>query len=85
MQTYLKPHQRLTFVVLVWRRPGGLTSDNRQFHVFDLQPHEEEVDAADNDILEVVLGFGVFEFNVQAVLDTDIHLDDTVGLWRHTV
>lgn len=53
--------------------------------MLDLEAHEKEIDAAYNDILQVVLVFGVFKFDVQTILDTDIHLDRTVGLRRQSV
>lgn len=53
--------------------------------MLDLEPHEQEVDSANNHILEVVLGFGVFELNMQAVLNSNVHLDRAVGLWRHAI
>jgi hypothetical protein len=53
--------------------------------VLDLQTDQQKVDAADNDIFQVVFALAVLELNVQAVLNTDIHLDDAVGLRRHAV
>lgn len=53
--------------------------------MLDLESHEQEIDAANNHILEMVLGFGVFEFDMQAVLDADVHLDRAVILGWHTV
>jgi len=53
--------------------------------MLDLEPHQQEVDPTDNHVLEVILGFGVFEFDVQAVFDSDIHLDGAVGLRWHAV
>lgn len=53
--------------------------------MFDLQPHKQEVYPANNDVLEMVLGLGVLELDVQAVLDTDVHLDRAVSLRRQAV
>lgn len=53
--------------------------------MLNLESHEQEIDAAYNHVLEVVLGLRVFEFDMQAVFDSDIHLDRAVGLWRHAV
>lgn len=53
--------------------------------MLDLEPHEQEIDTANNHILEMILGFGVFEFDMQAVLDTDVHLDGAVILRWHAV
>lgn len=83
--THLEAHQRLTLVVLVWRRPGGLPPDDAKLHVFDLQPDQQEVDPPDYDVLQVVLALGVFELDVQAVLNTDVHLDAAVHLGRDAV
>jgi hypothetical protein len=82
---YLEAHECFALVVLIWRYTGGLAADDTKFHVLDLQTDEQKVDAADNDILQVVFALAVFEFNVQAVLDTDVHLDDAVGLRGHAV
>ena len=30
-----------------------------------------------------LLGFVVFEFDVQTILDADLHLDRVVAIWRH--
>lgn len=48
--------------------------------MLDLEADEEEVDAADDDVLEVVLALAVLELDVEAVLDADVHLDGAVGL-----
>lgn len=82
---YLESHKCLALVVLVRRHARGFATDNAQFHVLDLQPHEQEVDPADNDVLQMILALAVFEFDVQAVLNADVHLDDTVGLRGHAV
>lgn len=83
--TYLEPHKRLTLVVLIRRDTGRLSPDDAEFHVLDLQSDQQEVDPADNDVLEMVLALAVFELYVQTILDTNIHLDDAVGLGRHAV
>lgn len=44
----------LGLVVLVRRGPGGLPTYDGEFHVLDLDPDEEEVDLADDDVFEVV-------------------------------
>lgn len=53
--------------------------------MLNLKAHEQEVDPTNNHILEVVLGFGVLKLNMQAVLDSNVHLDRAVGLWRHAI
>lgn len=53
--------------------------------MLNLQSDEQEINAADNDILEVVFALAVLEFNVQTVLDTDIHLNAAVHLGRDAV
>lgn len=83
--TYLKANQRLTLVILIWRRSGRLPPNDRQLHMFDLKPHEQEINSTNNHILEMIFGFGVFEFDMQAVLDTNIHLDRAVVFWGHAV
>ena len=82
---YLEAHQRLALIVLIRRYTSGLATDDTKFHVLDLQTDQQEVNAADNDILQVVFALAVLEFNVQAVLDTNVHLDDAVGLRWHAV
>lgn len=83
--TYLEANQGFTFIILVGRGAGCFASDDGELHVLDLEAYEKEIDAAYNDILQVVLVFGVFKFDVQTILDTDIHLDRTVGLRRQSV
>lgn len=83
--TDLKAHQRLALVVLIGGRTGRLPSYDAQLHVLDLEPHEQEVDPAHYDILEVVLALGVLELDVQTVLDADVHLDGAVHLGRDAV
>ena len=34
---------------------------------------------------EDVLGFVVFEFDVQAIFDTDFHLDGIIAVGRHSI
>lgn len=53
--------------------------------MFDLQPHEEKIDTSHDDIFQVILGFGVFKLNMQAVFDTDIHLDWVVRFRGHAI
>lgn len=53
--------------------------------MLDLQPHEQEIDTPDDDIFEMVLGLGIFKLDMQAVFDTDIHLDRAVVLRRHAI
>lgn len=48
--------------------------------MLDLESDEQKVDAADNDVLEVVFALAVLELDVQTVLDTDVHLDAAVHL-----
>ena len=83
--TYFEPDQGLAFVILVWCGARGLAADNAQLHVLDFEADEEEVDAADNDVLEVVLALGVLKLDVQAVLNADVHLDAVVRVGRDAV
>ena len=45
---------RLALVVLVRWRACCFAPDDRQLHVLDLDAHEEEVNLANDDVLEVV-------------------------------
>ena len=40
----------------VWPRPRRLPLDDGDLHVLDLDPDQEEVDLADDDVLKVVSG-----------------------------
>jgi len=42
---------RLTLVVLIRRRAGGLAADDREFHVLDFDAHEQEIDLPDYHVL----------------------------------
>ena len=53
--------------------------------MLDLEAHKQEVDAADNDVLEVVFALAIFELNVQAIFNADVHLDAAVHLGRDAV
>lgn len=83
--TYLESYQGLALVILIWRRPGCLPSNDGQLHMLNLEPDQQEIDPAHNHVLEVVLGFGVLELDMKAVFDAHVHLDGTVGLRRHAV
>lgn len=48
--------------------------------MLNLEPDQQEVDASNNDVLEVVLALAVLELDVQAVLDANVHLDAAVHL-----
>lgn len=47
------------FVVLVWWCACRFSTDNREFHVFDLDSDQEEVDFAYYNIFEVVSEFNM--------------------------
>lgn len=53
--------------------------------MLDLQPHQQKIDTPDDDVLEMVLGLGILKLNMQAVFDTDIHLDRAIVLGRHAI
>ena len=69
--------------------------------MFDLDAYQQEVDLADDDVLEVIPAFAlamnratppchvlrlvVLELDMQAVLDTDFHLDRVVAVGWHPV
>ena len=50
----LKLGDSLALVVLVRGRPSCLSADDGQLHVLDLDAYEQEVDLADNDVLQMV-------------------------------
>ena len=64
----------------VWSAPSRLSLDDRNLHVFDLDAHQQEVDLADDHVLQVVLRLVVFELDVEALLDPHFHLDWVVHL-----
>ncbi len=80
-----KRTEGLALVVLVGGGARGLAADDAELHMLDLEAHEQEVDAADDNVLEVVLALAVLELDVQAVLDADVHLDAAVHLGRDAV
>lgn len=69
--------------------------------MLDLDSNQQEVYLANDNIFEMVpsacsektaelksahsLGFVVLKLDMQAVLDSDLHLDRVVAVWRHTV
>lgn len=53
--------------------------------MLDLQPYKQEIDTPDDNILEVVFRLGVLKLDMQTILDTDIHLNRAVVLWRHAI
>jgi len=72
-----------TFVVLVWPGAGGLAFDNNDFHVFDFDAHQKEINFTNHYVLQVVFGFVVFEFDVKAVLNADFHFDGIIDFRLH--
>lgn len=56
-------------------RPEALLADDAQLHRFDLDLHLVEEHPAHYTVLQVVLGFGVLELDVQAVIDPHLQLD----------
>ena len=79
-ESYFETDQRFALVVLVWCGPCRLPPDDAQLHVLNLETDEQEVDATDDDVLEVVLALAVLELYVQAVLDADVHLNAAIHL-----
>ena len=71
---------RLVLVESLRATPCRLSLDDRDLHVLDLDPHQQEVDLANDHVLQVVLRLVVFELNVQAFLDPHFHLDWVVHL-----
>ena len=68
----------LRVVVHLRARARGLAADDRELHVLDLDADEQEVDLADDDVVQVVLRLVVLELDVEALLDADLHLDRRV-------
>ena len=81
----LKPDERLTLIILIRTDARRLAADDAQLHMLDLQADEQEIDAPDNHIFQMVLALAVLELDVQAVLDADVHLDAAVRLGRDPV
>ena len=81
----LKPHQRLTLIILIRRRPRRLPPNNTQLHMLNLQPHQQKVNPPHNHILKMVLALTILELDMQAILNADIHLDAALRLRRHLV
>ena len=57
-----------------------LATYDRELHVLDLDPYEEEVDLPQDDVPEVVAPLLVLELNVETVLDPHLHFDGLVDL-----
>lgn len=53
--------------------------------MLNLQANQQEVYPPHNHIFQVVLGLGILEFNMQAVLNAHVHLDGAVGFRRDAV
>lgn len=53
--------------------------------MLDLQPHEQEINATNDNVLQMILGLGVLELYMQTILNSNIHLDRTIGLGRHSI
>lgn len=68
-------HEVLRLVVCAGSHACCLPSNDRQLHVLDLDSDQEEVNFAQNHVLQVVLLLVEFKLDVQAVLNTDLHLD----------
>ena len=52
----------------------GFLADQSDLHALDLYLDEVEVDPSHDDVSQMVKGFVVLEINVQAILNTDLHL-----------
>lgn len=83
--TYLEPHQRLALIILVRRDASRLSPYNRQLHMLNLQPNQQEIYPPHNNILQMILRLGILKLDMQTILNPDIHLDRTVRLRRHPV
>ena len=70
--------------VLCHPLPCLLALDNRKLHVLNFDAHQQEVNLADDNIVQVVLGLVVLELNVEAILDAHFHFDAVVDLWHNT-
>ena len=82
---YLKPDQRFALIILVWSHSRRLSSYDAQFHVFDLQPDQQEVYSAHYNVLQVVLALAVLKLDMQAILDSNIHFNTTIRLGWNAV
>lgn len=71
----------------VCARARRFSLDDDDLHVLDLDADEQKVNLADHHVLEVVLGLLVLKLDVQAVFDTNLHLDHRVrvGRLRHVL
>ena len=58
-------------------RPGPrrLAPPDLELHVLEADADQQERNAAEDDVGEVVAGLVVLELDVEAVLDADLHLD----------
>ena len=48
--------------------------------MFYFNPYEQEIDFTDDDILHMIFGFVIFEFDVETILDSHLHLDCVVDV-----
>lgn len=71
---------RIVLLIDIRPRTSGLPFDDCNLHVLDFNPHQEEVDLPNDDVLEVVLGLIVLKLDVQAVLNAHLHLDRVVDI-----
>jgi hypothetical protein len=62
----------LRLVVHVRTRPSCLSLDDGELHVLDLDAHQQEVDLANNHVLQMVLGLVVLKLDVQTILNPDL-------------
>lgn len=53
--------------------------------MLNLQPHEQEINPSNNNVLEMVLRLGILKLDMQTILYTNIHLDRAVVFRRHAV
>ncbi len=66
--------QGLILIPCMRSRSNGLAPPDLYLHVFQLDPHQQEVDLANNCVLHVVLVLVVLKLYVQAFLDAHLHL-----------
>lgn len=63
------------FVSWIRTHSGSFASSEFDLHVLELDADEEEIDAADDHVFEVIPTSFILEFNVQAFFDANFHLD----------
>lgn len=85
IDTYLKPHQRLTLIILIRRHTRRLPPNYTQFHMLNFQSHKQKVYPPHNHILQMVFRFRILKLNMQTILNTHIHLYTRIRLGGYSI